>query len=112
MFIGYPRSSHSLVGALLDAHPEIIIPHEYDVMLKSNRYQSPELKQKNLQKYVLFYALHQLSLRQAKSGIRSNTSHKEYTYNVPGLWQGRYQKKIKVSWFGESTLVQELIRYT
>ena len=26
MFIGYPRSSHSLVGAILDAHPEIIIP--------------------------------------------------------------------------------------
>ena len=28
MFIGYPRSGHSLIGALLDAHPNIIIAHE------------------------------------------------------------------------------------
>ncbi|PSP19753.1 MAG: sulfotransferase family protein [Cyanobacteria bacterium SW_5_48_44] len=28
MFIGYPRSGHSLVGSLLDAHPNIIIAHE------------------------------------------------------------------------------------
>ncbi len=25
MFIGYPRSGHSLVGSLLDAHPNIIV---------------------------------------------------------------------------------------
>ncbi|XP_078374375.1 uncharacterized protein LOC144657905 [Oculina patagonica] len=29
MFIGYPHSSHSLVGAILDAHPGIIIPHDH-----------------------------------------------------------------------------------
>ncbi|KAL9971631.1 hypothetical protein ACROYT_G017822 [Oculina patagonica] len=96
MFIGYPRSSHSLVAALLDAHPEIIIPHEYDIMARWSKYQSTELKQKNLQKYVLFYDLHLRSFKQAKYLIRGKSSLKTYTYKVPGLWQGRYQKKIKV----------------
>ena len=32
MFLGYPRSGHSLVGALLDAHPDVIIAHELDVL--------------------------------------------------------------------------------
>ena len=28
MFLGYPRSGHSIIGALLDAHPSAIIAHE------------------------------------------------------------------------------------
>ena len=28
-FVGYPRSGHSIVGALMDAHPHVVIPHEY-----------------------------------------------------------------------------------
>ena len=32
MFIGYPRSSHSLMGSLIDAHPNAIIAHEQDVL--------------------------------------------------------------------------------
>jgi phage terminase large subunit-like protein len=32
IFIGYPRSGHSLVGSLLNAHPEVIISHELDVL--------------------------------------------------------------------------------
>ncbi len=34
MFIGYPRSGHSLIGSLLDAHPNIIISHELNVLKK------------------------------------------------------------------------------
>ena len=91
MFIGYQRSSHSLVGALLDAHPEIIIPHEYGLM-------SPNLTQNNLQRFALFSALHQLSMKQAAFGIRASASNTKlgknaYTYHVPGLWQGGYQRE-------------------
>ncbi|KAJ7379389.1 hypothetical protein OS493_016626 [Desmophyllum pertusum] len=74
MFIGYPRSRHSLVGAILDAHPEIIIPHEYDVLARWQEYQSSKLKEKNLQKYVLFYDLHQHSMKQAMFGIRAGNN--------------------------------------
>lgn len=31
-FVGFPRSGHSLVGALLDAHDEAIVAHELDAM--------------------------------------------------------------------------------
>ncbi|KAL9969777.1 hypothetical protein ACROYT_G022034 [Oculina patagonica] len=102
MFIGYPRSSHSLVAAILDAHPEIIISHEYNVLKRWTKYQSPVLKQKTLQKYVLFYDLHQLSMEQAmflnraKNSLLDHDFKVKYTYNVPGLWQGGYQKRIKV----------------
>ena len=102
MFIGYPRSSHSLVGAILDAHPEIIIPHEYNVLQRWKTYRSPELQRQNLQKYALFYHLHQRSIKQKRVGLRANP-HKSrvqgnYNYNVQGLWQGKYEKRIKVSW--------------
>lgn len=31
-FAGFPRSGHSLVGSLLDAHPSAVVSHELDVM--------------------------------------------------------------------------------
>ena len=93
MFIGYHASGHSLVGAVLDAHPEIIIPHEYDVIKHWKKYQSLELQQKNMQKYQLFFDLHQFSREQAMFGLRAPT----YNFHIPGLWQGGYKKKIKVN---------------
>ena len=32
LFIGYPRSGHSLLGSLLDAHPDIAIAHEVNAL--------------------------------------------------------------------------------
>ncbi|RFA30120.1 hypothetical protein CAI21_07935 [Alkalilimnicola ehrlichii] len=32
MFVGYPRSGHSLVGSLLNAHPEVVIAHELNAL--------------------------------------------------------------------------------
>ena len=102
LFIGYPRSQHSLIGAILDAHPEIIIPHEYGPFTNWNKFQSQRVSRKNLQKYMLFNELQQASEKQALFGIRANRNNTllgqlEYTYNVPGLWQGGYDKKIKVN---------------
>ncbi|MEM7490751.1 MAG: sulfotransferase [Pseudomonadota bacterium] len=31
-FVGYPRSGHSLVGSILDGHPEAVLSHELDAM--------------------------------------------------------------------------------
>ena len=99
MFIGYPRSSHSLVGAMLDAHPEIIIPHEYDVITNWEKYRPSTVRNDTFPKYQLFFDLHQLSTEQAIFGIRSSDPKGKmagYSYNVPGLWQGGYQNRIKV----------------
>ena len=97
MFIGYPRSSHSLVGAILDAHPEIIIPHQYDVIKYWNKYRPMTARKTKMSKYHLFYDLHMLSKEQALFGSRSkNGKLQGYSYNVPGLWQGGHQTRIKV----------------
>ena len=99
MFIGYPRSSHSLVGAILDAHPEIIIPHQYGVIKHWEMYSLSTHRNKKLSKYHFFYDLHQLSKEQAMFGIRSkypNGKMEGYSYHVPGLWQGGYRTKLKV----------------
>jgi len=82
-----------LVGAILDAHPEIIISHEYGVLGNWNEYR--RLKQKNMQKYKLFFEIHNLSTEQSMFGLRANRSG--YSYYIPGLWQGGYEKQIKVS---------------
>lgn len=103
MFTGYPRSCHSLVAAMLDAHPEIIMSPGYRVMEKLEQCQTPELKQKNMQKYRLFYDLHHHSLEHAMFMKRAGSNScllgkSKYTYHIPGLWQGGYQNKIKVNY--------------
>jgi hypothetical protein len=37
LFVGYPRSGHSLVGALIGAHPEAIISHELNLLSLQQR---------------------------------------------------------------------------
>ena len=32
IFVGFARSGHSIVGTLMDAHPDIVIAHEYNVL--------------------------------------------------------------------------------
>jgi len=78
MFIGYPRSGHSLVGSLLDAHPNIIIAHELDAL----KYAGTPLT-----KEQLFYLLLDNSRRFTQQGRVWG----EYSYQVPDQWQGRYQ---------------------
>ena len=101
MFIGYPRSSHSLVGSILDAHPEIIIPHEYHIVRQWNIYRDDALRNSGMQKYLLFYNLHSLSTWQASFGNRARKpvflDDGIYSYNVPGAWQGSFNRKLKVS---------------
>jgi hypothetical protein len=75
-FIGYPRSGHSLVGALLNAHPDIAVAHELAAMryayLGFNREQ-------------VYY----LILRNARRAAREGKVLGGYVYDVPNQWQGR-----------------------
>ena len=100
MFIGYPRSSHSLVGSILDAHPEIIIPHEYHITEHWNIYQDDVLRNSGMLKYLLFFNLHSLSTWQATFGNRAGKpvfiDDGINSYNVPGAWQGTFNSKLKV----------------
>jgi hypothetical protein len=80
LFIGYPRSGHSLVAALLDAHPEIVIGMEWDVMF--------HLRMGYQRGQVFYSILHNSKMfRKKKRNIWTG-----YSYQVEGLWQGDYTK--------------------
>lgn len=79
LFIGYPRSGHSLVGFLLDAHPNAIVASQTS---------------------TLRYFRHGFSARQTFSCIVQNSRKvarlgrewRSYSYAVPNQWQGRFEK--------------------
>lgn len=78
MFLGYPRSGHSLIGALLDAHPEMVIAHELDAL---------QYIDKGIACRELFQLIVQRSLQFSQAG----NEWTGYSYAVPGQWQGRWR---------------------
>ena len=78
MFVGYPRTGHSLIGSLLDAHPHIVIAHELDAL---------RLFQHGFGRQQVFHLLLENSKKMAASG----RSHSGYSYAVPDQWQGRFE---------------------
>ncbi len=79
MFVGHPRSGHSLIGALLDAHPEIVIAHEFNAL---------RFIQSDCDRNQLFIKLLLRSRKFTKTGRRWNG----YKYTVPNQWHGCYRK--------------------
>jgi hypothetical protein len=76
MFIGYPRSGHSLIGSLLDAHENIMIAHEANALMEV---------EKGIGQQDLYLELCENSWQQSEN-TRQETG---YSYAVPGQWQGR-----------------------
>jgi hypothetical protein len=81
LFVGYPRSGHSLVGSLLDAHPDVVIAHEANALKLATA--------DGLTRPDLFAALVESARQQAErpGGRRASG----YSYVVPGQWQGRFR---------------------
>lgn len=77
MFIGYPRSDHSLIGALLDAHPNMIFAHELDAL---------KFVYARYTKKQIYYLLLETSRLNAERGRKSG----QYSYEVPNQWQGDF----------------------
>jgi hypothetical protein len=79
MFIGTPRSGHSLVGAFLDAHPDAVVAHEQNAL-----------------KYIRAGfdrdRLYHLLLENSRASAREGRMEGAYSYAVPGQWQGRYRR--------------------
>lgn len=83
MFLGYSRSGHTLVGALLNAHPDAVIAQELDALYYVDR------GFRRSQVYALLLERDRWFHRQ-KGGQWSG-----YNYAVPNQWQGRF-RQIKV----------------
>jgi len=77
LFVGFSRSGHSLIGALLDAHPNVVISHELDPL----RYTFARFS-----KWQIYSLILEGSQRYAKN-LRQRGG---YTYHVPGQWQGKF----------------------
>ena len=103
IFIGHSRSGHSIVGSLLDAHPEVIVTHEHGT--KWNLFQEGAEKgpKWDAQKLLFYFRILERSRFQATFGLRADKPPKvegtNYTYNyfVRGQWQGQFRDKITVS---------------
>lgn len=78
-FIGYSRSGHSLIAALLDAHPNIVMAHE----LRAVKY-----FQYGFKRNAIYYLLWQMTKIRGHSWKRGSG----YTYDVPNQRQGSFEK--------------------
>jgi len=79
MFIAWPRSGHSLLGALLDAHPDMAFAHELHAC---------GWFFENFTRDELFYFCWQNARHHGLMGRR----WREHDYTVPGQWQGRVRR--------------------
>lgn len=79
LFVGYPRSGHSLVGALLDAHPEMAIAHELDVL---------RFRAAGFSRDQVLLLIAENSRRLGRLGRRWG----RHDYAVPGASQGSWRR--------------------
>lgn len=78
LFIGHPRSGHTLVGTLLNAHPDVVIAHELDAL----RYVDLRFRRNQI---------YQLILEQDRMFTGGGSVKREFNYKVPDEWQGRFR---------------------
>ena len=97
-FVGYPRSGHSIIGSLMDAHPHMVIAHEFKLFKKlTTKQQTPEQSVTLYNKAQFFNALYNASMYDSMSGWRSKEEDcKNYTLNIESSWQGKYDGYISV----------------
>jgi hypothetical protein len=81
MFMGYAHSGHSVVGAVLDAHPNMVIANELHAL--------PKFAENNYDVEPVFEMILENSRAMARHGSRTNTG---YNYNIPSLFQGRFER--------------------
>ena len=79
VFIGYPRSGHTLISSLLDAHAEIILSNELNTLR--------HIKYKFTREQIFYLIIKNSQNFSAKGRI-----HTGYNYKVPNQWQGKYRK--------------------
>jgi hypothetical protein len=82
LFIGCGRTGHSLIGSLIDAHPDMIMSDELDFL---------RFIQRGYSKNQIYYLIMKQAQRQAKEQREVGG----YCYCVPNQWQGRF-RNIKV----------------
>jgi hypothetical protein len=81
IFLGHVKSGGTLIGALLDAHPDAVVADEIDVL----RYLRAGFRREQI-----FDLLLKGSKREARKGRVTARRLEPYSLAVPTQWQGRY----------------------
>ena len=79
LFVGVPASGLDLVGALLDAHPNIVVAHELDTL---------KFLGEGFDRLQISWLMAENARRMAAAGRHWGAD----SLAVPGQWQGRYDK--------------------
>lgn len=87
IFLGFGRGGTTLIAALLDGHPDIVLATDYQLFIKW-----PQFRTYHRKRSRLYSALHQYSVVFAKYFNRT----KGYSFNLPGGFNGRYNESISV----------------
>ena len=88
-FVGWPRSCHSIVGSMLDAHRNMIVAHEFFL------FQKLDILPAYRNRTELYNRLYKKSNGASEHGWRSSTkTEKGYSLNVDGpeSWQGQFSE--------------------
>lgn len=84
MFLGHARSGGSVTGALIDAHPNVVLADELDTL---------QLVSSGFRRDQIFHQIITRSERQTDRGrFKEGRDTKTYSYLVPNQWQGRFEK--------------------
>ena len=81
LFMCNPRSGHSLIGSILDAHPNIVISHELNVL---HYFEYLNFDYKRIYSMILSNSR---KLSESKSRFQTG-----YNYNIPYKFAGDYDK--------------------
>ena len=88
-FVGYERSGDSIVGALLDTHPHVVIPQEF---LLFEKFPELNIASNDSWKGNLFTSLYERNI----NNWLLSSNFKGRMLKVEGLWQGGFQDHIEV----------------
>jgi hypothetical protein len=83
LFLGHVKSGGSLLGAMLDAHPATALADEMDVVAQAAA---------GLDRDQIFTLLLRGARREASNGRVTARRLDPYSLEVPGQWQGRYDR--------------------
>ena len=112
IFVGYPRSGHSLISSLLDAHPNIIIAQRPDAL---------KYIKHGFSMQQICYLLLEDSKGSARNG-RGTWLFKQprrlnpvpiskYSYEVPNQWQGKCQELRVIGYSAVGTSTQRFRKH-
>ena len=92
-FIGYARSGHSIVASLLDAHPHMVIAHEFNLFSEWTRNRGKRLSNRT----YLYNKLWANSYNSAINGWRSEQKNqKGYSLDIDSIWRGHFEKLLVI----------------